>query len=380
MIKRVIFISNDFGFGPMSRTYTIAKSLKKILPSVDVSIASSGRHDHLFKQDSISFVDINNTRDKSAIGEFLDGYNPHDTLIVSVMNRFAVEVAKKKSFVVLLIDGLYWYWKNRPTEYLVADYEFRCVLPWMLSKYRNGSSKRYYASPVEVEMTNIAPDNTNSKRIILSVNGITTPFYNETHNSYLDFIALVANVIGKSEHISVAGNVEFSEYMITRLDSNVEYFSPDKSTYLKSIAEAKEVILNGGSNSFLEAFWMQKKTAFSLPSNQSQYELIVNLAKATSTTVEYWCPLLSLFPNHSKLGFITTESEAIDYWSNEIAMRLEDETTQKNIVQIIANMRTSENIICRSDSLTRLYGVSAKYKDSTGQIASGIASIISSHE
>lgn len=77
-------------------------------------------------------------------------FNKFDTTIVSVMNRFAIQSAKDIGFQTILVDGLYWFWINRPSEYDLADYQLRMILPWQLEKHSNSANIYYFANLVEI--------------------------------------------------------------------------------------------------------------------------------------------------------------------------------------------------------------------------------------
>lgn len=316
MLDRIIFFSNDFGFGPMSLAHTVASSFQKKYPDFDISIASSGNNDYLFKSQGIKFIALGNPRSEADISSLLRGFDPKRTLVISVMNRFVFKPAKEQKFRTLLVDGLYWFWKNRPLEYDQADFQLRFVLPWTINDYQDTDKIYYFMTPVDDTSFNNLSKNTNNE-ILIAINGFITPFYNTSHDIYLTFLSLAAATIDYRGKISVVGNIAIKN-KVEQLGLSINYEALDKISYMTRLRSAEVAFLNGGSSSFLEAFWLNKTILFSLPSNQSQYELMDSLSNATHKPIEFWCPLLTLFPRYRELGLFATEAEAIDFWTKEI--------------------------------------------------------------
>lgn len=98
----VLFISNDFGFGPLSRTHTIARALKNVKPELSIKIVTSGRNDYLLNDDDIELCVVNDLRSVDTLTEYLTRYNATDTFVISTMNRFALTAAKQCNFTTVL--------------------------------------------------------------------------------------------------------------------------------------------------------------------------------------------------------------------------------------------------------------------------------------
>lgn len=322
--SKVVFISNDFGFGPLSRTYVIAKALCKINPDLEIHIATNGKSDYLFNSSSIIFDRLDDLRDRSVISKYLKQFNAGETLLISTMNRFALLVSRNLGLTTILIDGLYWFWINRPEEYDLADYQFRMVLPWQTDQYKGSKKIFYFANPVDATMDKDDTRHSRGKRVLFTLNGFVTPFYKQEHNSYLAFSALVANQLSKNNKVLLTGNKGIKEEISKHLDAAVNFETLDKAEYIHELGASKYVLLNGGSNSFLEALVHRKRFIFSLPSNQSQYALIKKISEYTNSTIVDWCPLLKLFPNHERILQFDNESNAIDFWSEQIRLQLKN--------------------------------------------------------
>ncbi len=329
MYSHLVFVSNDFGFGPMSRTFSVAKGVADKRPDLRITVMSSGKNDYLFSHPRVSFMTVDDPRSIDYLRQAFEPLDNNTTLVVSVMSRFALLAARELGLKTLLIDGLYWFWRNRPQEYDTADYQFRCVLPWHLDNFHNGTNIEYFVSPTEHPNRGNASQ---SDEILVSLNGFTTPFYKPNHDIYLNILAALVNSSITPKSLTIVGN-ESVKCKIEPLLSGVSFRAFTKDEYLSHLSSCRAIILNGGSNSFLEAISLGKNIAFGLPSNQSQYQLIVELSKATGKKPEQWCPALSLIQNHHKMAELPTEAEALDFWSEQIDKLLMTEDIDNKIAQ-----------------------------------------------
>lgn len=365
--RKVIFISNDFGFGPVSRTHTIAKALSECDQGLEIRIATNGKNDYLFDKSVIIFDRLDDLRDPTVISKYLSMHDPQETMIVSVMNRFALLSSKDLGFMTVLVDGLYWFWVNRPKEYDQADYQLRMLLPWQENRFSDSNDIFYFSSPVDMPMDVMVDRGSKSHKVLFTLNGFVTPFYKPSHDVYLEFSALVANQLGNSSQILLTGNRDVKNKITTHLNEKVSFESLNKSNYLSQLKSAEYVLLNGGSNSFLEALVLGKDFIFSLPSNQSQYALIDDVAKYTSTIIIDWCPLLEVFDGHEKILSFKNEGDAIDYWSEQIRYLLDDDKAMAKINKILGKL--PERISKLENQTKQLRAHSEEPKESTNRIA-----------
>ena len=370
----VIFVANDFGFGPISRTHTVARALKNARPELTVNVFTSGINNYLFTDDDIGMKIVANLRDKEAIKNQFDSYSPETTLVVSTMNRFALSAAREQGFRTVVLDGLFWFWKKRPQEYSFADYEFRFILPWQLEKYKNKENIFYFAGPVEIEPNRArAPQN---KNVLVTLNGYMTPFYKPEHDIYLEWMTHVINALQSSQNLIVTGNKIIRNKIMPTLHTGIRFNSMGKDEYLSTLQYSRAVLLNGGSNSFLEALVIGMPFLFSLPSNQSQYELIHKLSIQTKQSMEFWCPALSLIPHHARFRRFTSESEAIDYWSGELRSYLA-QIEKKSIAKAIAEQIVANLEIVQTDpNFKKLMKISDRSRTASGEVCDKLLEII----
>lgn len=378
-LKRVIFIANDFGFGPLSRTYTIAKALSKYVSGLEIRIVTTGKTDYLFNSPDIIFDHLDDMREPAAIRHYLEPFERDNTLLISTMNRFAIVVAKSMDIRTLLVDGLYWFWLTRPKEYEMSDYQFRMVLPWQLDKYKSSKGADgifYFANPVETPTIANYKEKMHhtSNTILFTLNGFVTPYYKKEHEVYLEFAAVVANNLSRDHEVHLTGNREIKEKLARRLDAKLRFVALDKLSYLRELQSARYVLLNGGSNSFLEALAMGKNMLFSLPSNQSQYALIHEVARYTKTDMTDWCPLLALIANHETMLRLNNESVALDYWAGQIRELIDEKSAPVRINTLLSDLPKK---IARLDTYKEGLEVEAKKSiNSPREIAATIARLV----
>lgn len=322
MARQVVFIANDFGFGPSSRAHAIARSFQQAFPDIKATYLTSGKNDYLFADSDVALTTCDDTRSSAALKQTFKQFD--NALIVSVMNRFAITAARELGLPNILLDGLSWFWKSRPVEYDRADHQIRYTLPW---KAVDGVS---LASPIDIEQR-IPPKQTVDA--LININGFITPFHKQSHDVYLAFIdQLAQNVAQTYPKVLVTGN----QYAITKLQAQAsdsyQLAALSKAAYLGHVEAARVVILNGGSNSFNEALALHTDILFSLPSNQSQYELIREVAQQTHSLVEELCPALSLIPNHSELSKHKTEDTAIDFLTSKLSTSLQSTDSMHSLI------------------------------------------------
>jgi hypothetical protein len=337
MINNVLVFSNNFGFGPISRAFMFAKIFHESFPDSNVVLVISEATGFTSNASGFTVKTIKDVRDRQDVADFLLSYRPENTLVVSVMNRFAIDVAKERNIKTLLIDGLYWFWKNRPKEYDYVDYQIRCVLPWQLEQYHNSDKIFYCVSPFE----HIAATGSNNKTL-LSVNGFTTPYYTPEHDSYLRLISRIANDIDGD--VLVVGNRDARDKIVEHLGA-VPFEALSKEAYVNGVAHCKEIILNGGSNSFLEALSSDKQILFSLPSNQSQYALIESIAEQLRVSIEDICPCIEIISVHHKISEFQTEKEAVDYIATQISDFLDRPNASDQLHNILKKQEKARKIM-----------------------------------
>lgn len=317
-MNRVIVIANDFGFGPLSNAISLTNGLQG--NGFEVRLATSGFNDSLLTGNEDNIDTVTQLRDVDAIRRYFSQFDNHETVIVSVMNRFAITAANQLNIPVIFVDDLYWFWKNnRPKEYDSATYQVRCVFPWEINKIQPTRNIRYGLHEVSLINSSTRSQHYKNKPVLFSLNGLMTPFHKPEHDIYVPFAAaIVSQVAQNTDNVIVTGPRYAYDQISSSIPSNITYESLSKDKYRQLLQNADRVILNGGMNSFLEATYHGATLMFSLPSNQSQYGVINRVAQEINVPIEKICPLLNLISNHQEMLVYPSEKEALDEWSEKI--------------------------------------------------------------
>lgn len=332
MYSNVIFFANDFGYGPTSNALSIARGLIK--HGVPVTLVTAKQNDSILTASGVPIEHISDLRDSKTIAEYLAVHSDPSSLVVSVMNRFAITAAKEVGRTCAFVDDLFWFWREgtRPTEYATADIQICCVLPWQLKAKKPTDTVRYACVQADESKENYPY---RSQKALYSFNGLRTPFYTEKHDIYVLFMGQVVRELASQEPLAITGPEYIRPLIEPFLPRGTMYTPLPKTEYLDTLASVKTVYLNGGQNSFLEAIISNTPTTMVLPSNQSQYGLLHEIAQELKVAITDICPLLKLIPNHERMISFTNEREALDAWSDMLADVLAEENSPTAITEIL---------------------------------------------
>ena len=341
MYNKIIFFANDFGYGPTSNALSIARTLSK--QGLQTVLVTAGENDLIARASGINIEHIANLRDVTAITEYLKSHSDDQSLIVSVMNRFAVTAANTTGRFCVLVDDLYWFWRDggRPTEYQKADVQVRCVLPWQLNSAHSTYRLRYTCAQPD---TAVKQTHERGGNWLYSFNGLRTPFYAKEHDVYVSFMGIVIKELARQQPLVVAGP-EYIRPLIEQFLPNDTHYTPlSKVRYLETLVSVRGVYLNGGQNSFIEAVMSDTPVRMLLPSNQSQYGLLNEIANEINVSITDVCPLLSVIPNHQDMLVFANEREAIDTWSKRLHEVLAMDGAEETIIRCVDSYNNSSEL------------------------------------
>lgn len=341
MYNKIIFFANDFGYGPTSNALSIARTLSK--QGLQTVLVTAGENDLIARASGINIEHIANLRDVTAITEYLKSHSDDQSLIVSVMNRFAVTAANTTGRFCVLVDDLYWFWRygGRPAEYENANVQVRCVLPWQLDSVNSTYKLRYTCVQPDIS---IGQAQERGSSWLYSFNGLRTPFYTEEHDIYVSFMGVVIKGLARQQSLVVAGPEYIRPLIEQFLPKDMHYTPLSKTRYLETLASVGGVYLNGGLNSFVEAVISDAPVRMLLPSNQSQYGLLNEIANEVNVSITDVCPLLSVIPNHQDMLAFANEREAIDAWSNRLHEVLAMDSAEETILRSMESYNNSSVI------------------------------------
>lgn len=81
MARQVVFIANDFGFGPSSRAHAIARSFQQAFPDIKATYLTSGKNDYLFADSDVALTTCDDTRSSAVLKQTFKQFD--NALIVS---------------------------------------------------------------------------------------------------------------------------------------------------------------------------------------------------------------------------------------------------------------------------------------------------------
>jgi|GEM_PF-2777330 len=72
--KRIVIVVNDFGFGPLSRAFSIARKIVDIDPYMIITMVTSGKTDYLLGDPRFELRTINDLRSVREIERLLQSF------------------------------------------------------------------------------------------------------------------------------------------------------------------------------------------------------------------------------------------------------------------------------------------------------------------
>ncbi len=268
MKKTIIIFSNPFGYGPTGKAIAIAKEFIDSGYS-NVILACSSFTKEIIPE-SIPYISINE-RDEQVIRNYLRTIpNP---VLISSQNRFAIKAALSLGIPCAFLDGLSWFWKEIPSDHLIADEIF-----WM--KYP-GLEEKLAKSPRIINVVPAIIDvqifETVRDQILIHLGGCKNPLVEIFPRNYLDILADTLSTISSPYKIIVTGGAEAMDYLKTKLaqklNDKVVISSLGHDQFIRELNCSRHFITTAGQTATLEAFSLNVPTSFLLPMNLSQLAL-----------------------------------------------------------------------------------------------------------
>lgn len=379
-MKNIIIFVNNFGFGPAALAVAVAQKLHDHVPEgTQIHVVTSGFSDYLFEE-AVSVTTVSDLRGATVLKGYLEQFDPKETVVVSSMNRFAITAATELAIPTVLIDGLFWFWRNRPKEYDLADYQIWCVLPWQIDEKRKSTAKNQKI--VSAPVTLVANASYPEVQRVISTNGYITPYHSSNHDVYLSFISRYMQaeqmVFPKVKETILTSSPYAVDHLRQQLsdDKHIRLLSMSQAEYHGCVQHASEVWVNGGMSSFLEALCLRRPFVFFLPSNQSQFALIAEVARTTGLAITTLCPALALFNTFSQVGDFNSEDEAIGFISELLQKFLDSPDTDAQLNAVATAYAQAAKQLHQQPAVQRLYDSAVDSLYAAEHIAEGIGSFI----
>lgn len=272
-MKTALFFSNPFGFGPTGKMIAVLEEFKKHWDG-QIVYASSGLCKEIMHMTDIIQEDVDQ-RDEASIESVIKKYE--NVYVVSSLNRFAIAVAHRLGIPNTFVDGLAWMWDTIPEEFLLSDIYICTKFPGLEEKLKAYPSARmvpFILSPL--------PERTNSDgSMIVHFGGGENPLQDQICEEYYALFGEALESLDHSGEIIVTGGkkcLDVVEKYVSR--SSITFKTLPKDVFLQKLAQCSHFFTTSGLNATMEAFAMGVPTSFLLPSNLSQWKLLLALQEA----------------------------------------------------------------------------------------------------
>jgi len=286
MKKTIVIFSNPFGYGPTGKAIAIAEAF-----------INRGYKNIIFAGNSfvqeiipgyITSICVNERNEDEIIKMLRQIKNP---VVISSQNRFAIRVAKSLGLRSAFLDGLSWFWKQTPTDHLIADEIFWMDYPHIKDKLPKNFDKIHIVPGI----IDVRADVGEQTQILIHIGGCKNPLDNTFPKYYLDILTGSLSNLSDIDKILITGGSEAIEYLKSKLPKNrMRMASLRHHEFIQELSKSKHLITTAGQTATLEAFALGIPTSFLMPMNLSQLALVEILdqynAAPQSLSWSSYCP------------------------------------------------------------------------------------------
>jgi len=354
--KKILIISNPFGYGPTGRAIDVARSLlSKNLYDTKIIFGGSGLCTEIFDVKNVKILNVDQ-RDEEAVSLLIK--NEEITHVISVLNRFAVLAAKRNGIKSAFIDELAWLWKKIPKEHLLADRIYWIDVPWF---NKMPLDRVKIVSP----LITIPYQSRKQNQILFGLGGICNPLCSDFPTKYLDLVAKVLQGYRGQSKIVITSSIVIIEYLKKKINHPNIFLKNLKHTqYLKRLAESSVHINNGGMIATMEALGLKIPTCFFLPSNLAQYNFIEKIKEEKMVDgITNWCDIVDI-----QNEYLESEKSFISY----ISILCDKVLNNHEILQLIINEFNNQASGRNSYNLLSIYDKSKKNIDGSQEIVNDL--------
>lgn len=286
MKKTIVIFSNPFGHGPTGKAIAIAEAFVNNGYKNIIFAGSSFVQEIIPKY--ITFTSVDERNQDEIVKLLRQTENP---VVISSQNKFAVRAARSLDIPSAFLDGLAWFWKQIPSDHLIADEIFWINYPHIKDKLPKNFDKIHVVSGIMGIKTHADKRN----QILIHVGGCKNPLTDIFPKYYLDILANSLANFPHSDKIVVTGGFEAVEYLKSKLiKTKIKIVSLKHHEFIQEIGKAKHFITTAGQTATLEAFALGAPTSFLIPMNLSQLALAKILdqynAAPQSLPWDSYCP------------------------------------------------------------------------------------------
>ncbi len=322
-MKKIVIVSNPFGFGPSSKANSVIRELlNREMQDLEIYyLGSSFSQEIIGDQINIKKIKVDE-RSEIALREALVSLGDID-LCVSFQNRFIIKVVKDLKITSFFIDGLAWLWKAIPEDHLSADVIYWTKHPLLMHEL--GEYESYNIRIIDNFL--LQKQNFDSEeRIIVNLGGCLNPLRNGLQVNYLNFIINILNRVNfESKSVYLVAGTAACDYLSQRIiNRQIQVKNLPHSEVINLINKNSIVIGTGGLNSSIESIYLSSGIIFIVPSNLSQIQTQGSFVKISKNIFHRtWNELLSI-----KVDYSTSEKDALDF-IDDISAKASDLIIQK---------------------------------------------------
>lgn len=279
----ILAVSDNFGFGAVSKLRTIIKKLQDRKYNVSITFIGNGRaKDYLLKSfgNSISYIEKNTEIiSGEKLSEIVDNYD----IVLNVMGFHVLEISSNKiRSKEVFVDSLSWMW---PAQ--IENVE-NCLVYFVQKAFPDFTNHLEAENTIEVspiiDIKKIKElEVTRKKEILIDVAGIFIPYETDVFgmnylNTYLD-IFLKLKLLQKYSIVVACNKEQKKAYESSSYSEYVDFKVLNHDEFLMEAKSAYKVFCTPGLTFYFESRKLGIKVHYLLPSNYSQALLLEQYKK-----------------------------------------------------------------------------------------------------
>jgi hypothetical protein len=268
---KILTITTNFGFGPVSKLCTIINEINGSLPNSTVDFIGSG-HSLSFvnKNTSVSSViELDTDKDAHKIIDYIDRY----TLIIIVMNTKVLPFLKSSNVLSYFVDSLSWFWEKSPIGIENIDKYFIQDFLYDEQKMRNISTNFELVNPI-IDDFRLLKKPHKANQLLVNFSGTKNPFSNdEFYYYYIETMSRLIISIAKSrfDKIIFTCSQNIVDLFSSKYSNNgISFMSMNKKSFITEAQRSSKVLSTSGITFYLESKLLKIPVFYLLPTNYSQ--------------------------------------------------------------------------------------------------------------
>lgn len=277
-MKKVLAVTTNFGFGPVSKLCAILKGiLKKYGDQVEVTYYGSGESLNFIRRnlgDSVlyEYADSDSVEEKM-FDSFIDG--SEFNLLVNVMNLNIIKMMSNLSIKNIFVDSLNWMWPESIEGIDCCD--MYIIQNCFLEQGNKGkNANEVIVNPIlDLDFPAGIVQKKSKNIILINFSGIITP--DNKDNFFIEYVSYYLNIFSEISVIErykviCACNSKQLEYLknLKFEDIDIVFTELTHEKFLEIARVASKIFSTPGLTFYLESRVLDIDVYYLLPSNYSQ--------------------------------------------------------------------------------------------------------------